>query len=293
MDKFHQSVLLYEAIDFLKIKPGNRYIDATLGGGGHALGILELGGRVLGMDVDQEAIEFVRFKIQDSRFKSSLNVIKGNFREIDELARGNGFEEVAGIIFDLGVSSHQLDNAKRGFSFAKVGPLDMRMDLDLNLKALDLLKVLSKGELYELFKKFGEERFAKRVAANIAESRRVKPIATTKDLAELIGKTIPFREKNRHPATRAFQALRIAVNDEIGCIIDALPKALSILEGGGRIVVISFHSLEDRIVKQTFTSWVEKNWGTVITKKPIMPSEVEISGNHRSRSAKMRVFEKK
>lgn len=290
MSNFHNSVLLKEVIDYLQIQPGKRYIDATLGGGGHTKRILELGGKVLGIDVDEEAIEYVLEKLRVS--EGELRLVKGNFRNIDELARANGFGHVSGILFDLGVSSHQLDTAERGFSFAKIGRLDMRMDQGLDVTAKDLLNVLTKGELYALFIEYGEERFSKKIASHIVESRRIKSIETTRDLETIVRSSVPVRDYKTNPATRVFQALRIAVNDELDSLNNALPKSFGLLEDKGRIVVIAFHSLEDKIVKHTFATWEEQRLGTIITKKPVLPTESEIKINSRSRSAKMRVFEK-
>lgn len=292
MSDYHKSVLLQQVLNYLQVTDGKKYIDATLGGGGHTFGILKQGGKVLGLDVDSEAIDFVRSKIKDLGFKNDINIIKGNFRNIDVLAREKGFGKPAGILLDLGVSSHQLDTPERGFSFKSDAALDMRMDKDLSVRALDLLKVLTKGELYELFKNFGEESNALRIASNIVESRRVSPIENTLQLEAIIRKTVRNKNQKNNPAARVFQALRIAVNDELNAISEALPKALSLLETGGRLVIISFHSLEDRIVKHTFIDWKKKGLGTIITRDPVLPDESEIASNTRSRSAKMRVFEK-
>ncbi len=285
MSNFHKSVLLQEAIDGLNVKAREKYIDATLGGGGHAGEILKHGGIVLGLDVDEDALAYVNknFKFQISNFK--LTLAKGNFRDIDKIARLNNFEKVAGIIFDLGVSSHQIDTSSRGFSFQNEGPLDMRMDRDLGVRALDLIKILTKGELYEIFTKFGEETHAWEISSAIVRTRSIKPIETTADLAKIVFK-IEGQSK------KVFQALRIVVNDELNAITEALPKALGLLEQNGRLCVISFHSLEDRIVKNKFLEFEENKMGKIITKKPIVPTKVEIEKNKRARSAKLRIFEK-
>ena len=290
MSDFHTSVLLTETINLLNVRKDKNYIDATLGGGGHTFEILKHGGNVLGLDVDQEAIDFVRSKNQDSGFKNRLIIAKGNFRDIERLSRENKFENVSGIIFDLGVSSHQLDSVGRGFSFRYDALLDMRMDKELQIKAMDLLRVLTKGELYELFYKYGEDRFAKRVASNIVESRRIKPIESTVDLINIVEKSIPRLNYQIHPATRIFQALRIAVNDELQSLEEGLEGAYKVVTDDGVIVIISFHSLEDRMVKHTFKKWEEAGLGINLTKKPILPSETEIRNNSRSRSAKLRGF---
>lgn len=304
MNNYHTSVLLHETIEELRVKAGEQYIDATLGGGGHTFEILQRGGKVLGIDQDQEALDFtekdLRFKIKDLpagrqglRIGTDLILVKGNFKDIDRLARDNGVKDVSGILFDLGVSSHQIDEPERGFSFQNDGPLDMRMDKDLNVKAADLIHILTKGELYELFTKLGEERFSRSIIASIIRARKIKKIETTTELAEIINKAVPYRQKGINPATRVFQALRIAVNDELNSLTEALPKALDLLGQNGRLAVITFHSLEDRIVKHQFKEWEEKGLGCIVTKKPIIPAEEEIEENSRSRSSKLRVFEKK
>lgn len=297
MNNVHKSVLLKETLDFLQIKKGKKYIDATLGGGGHTKAILKLNGRVLGIDVDQRALSLVRKSLEDSIKNSKLILAKGNFRNIDEIAHLNKFDKVSGIIFDLGLSSNQLENPSRGFSFLKGGPLDMRMDEDLEVKAQDLVNILTKGELYEIFSKFGEEHRARAISDSIVSARRIAPIKTTGDLINVIqgalgikGELNDFTKANI--AKRVFQALRIAVNDELESIKEALPKALGLLEKRGRIGVISFHSLEDRIVKQSFIDYEKRNMGKIISKKPILVSKEETENNPRARSAKLRVFEK-
>jgi 16S rRNA (cytosine1402-N4)-methyltransferase len=296
MSAYHKSVLLQETIEQLQIQTGKRYIDGTIGGAGHTAEILKSGGKVLGIDVDEDALEFVEkdlgLKIKDLRIGENLILVRGNFKDIDTIANENGFEKVAGIVLDLGISSHHVETPERGFSFQKVGPLDMRMDLGLSVTAGDLVNALTKNELEELFTKLGEEPFARSIVSHIVEARKHKRIETTIELAEIIKKAVPFSKKGINPATKVFQALRIAVNDELNSVIEALPKAVELLERGGRLVIISFHSLEDRIVKRTFLEFAENGLGTVITKKPIIPSEEEIAANSRSRSSKLRVFEK-
>lgn len=290
MSTYHVSVLLEESIDALNVKPDKKYIDATLGGGGHTSEIMKRGGRVLGIDADQDAINYVTHELKLD--EKGLIIAKGNFKEIDRLARENEFEQVAGIVFDLGISSHHVDDPTRGFSFQKEGPLDMRMDKDLGVKAADLVNVLNKTQLYELFTKFGEERFARSIANSIVNARKTHPITTTTELSQIINRLVPRGLKNVNPATRIFQALRIAVNDELTSIEEALPKAIRLLEKNGRLAVISFHSLEDRIVKNTFLSLSEQGVGKIITKKPMVPTLEEQEKNKRSRSAKLRIFEK-
>lgn len=284
MSNFHEPVLLKEAIIGLRVEKNKKYIDATLGGGGHSFGILRLGGIVLGIDVDKEAIEH----IEKNKKPENLTIARGNFRDIDKIAHDTNFGPpsggVAGIIFDLGVSSHQIDSPTRGFSFQNEGPLDMRMDQELGVRALDLIKILTKGELYEIFTKFGEESRAWTIGDAIVRARSIKPIVTTTDLAKIV-----FTRAGQ--SKRIFQALRIVVNDELNSIRQALPKALELLEENGRLCVISFHSLEDRIVKRRFIEFQEKGLGKIITQKPIVPSKEELRANKRARSAKLRIFE--
>ncbi len=298
MNKFHTPVLLKEVIGFLQVKKGKKYIDATLGGAGHTEEVLRLGGIVLGIDVDEDALEFVKknFKFQISN--SELLPVKGNFRDLNKIARLNNFDKVSGILFDLGVSSFQIDSGQRGFSFSKGGPLDMRMDKDLSVTARDLINSLPKGELYEIFYKLGEEHNARAISNSIVSARRISPIETTGDLSGIIqqaygikGEVTDFTRAKLNK--RVFQALRIAVNDELEAVSEALPKCLEILEAGGRIAVISFHSLEDRIVKQNFIKFQKDGMGEIITKKPVTADTEEQRINTRSRSAKLRVFEKK
>jgi len=297
MNNFHTPVLLKEVSDLLQVKTGKKYIDATLGGAGHSLEIIKRGGIVLGIDCDEEALDFIR-KNQESIIKNQeLVLAKGNFRNLEEIAHSNNFNKVRGIIFDLGVSSYQLENGKRGFSFLKGGPLDMRMDKGLGVKASDLLNILSKGELYEIFIKLGEEHRARAISDGIASARRVAPIQTTGDLSGIIQKALGIKGEitdftRAKISKRVFQALRIVVNDELENIKAALPKTLGLLETGGRVGVISFHSLEDRIVKQSFIDFEKRNMGKIITKKPVIAGIEETKGNSRSRSAKLRVFEK-
>lgn len=297
MTNYHISVLLQESLEYLNVEKGKQYIDATLGGGGHTLEILKKGGRVLGIDVDQDALDHIQeeFKIQSSKFKigEDLLLAKGNFRNIDEIAKAHGFTEVAGILFDFGVSSHQLDTSTRGFSFLQGGPLDMRMDQDLGVTAKDLLQALQKKQLYELLQSYGEESHAWIIAEHIIRAREVSPITTTNELSRIVERAVPRGKSTIHPATRVFQALRIAVNDEMHTIEEALPKAVHLLKENGRLVTISFHSLEDRIVKHAFLQYEKDGIGEIVTKKPIEPTNEEIASNNRSRSARLRAFIKK
>lgn len=295
MNNYHTPVLLQEVLEYLAVKPGEKYIDCTLGGGGHTLEILKRGGNVLGIDVDQEALDYVSKKIQEKKqtehISGQLRVVRANFSDIDRIANDNGFTQISGILMDLGVSSHQLDRPDRGFSFQN-GPLDMRMDRGLFVMARDLVNGLTQKELVELFEKFGEERFAKKIARSIVERRKIVPIQTTKELADLIKASVYRSKDDIHPATRVFQALRIAVNDELTVLRKALPKAMDLLKPGGRLVVISFHSLEDRIVKQYFNVFEKEGKGVLITKKPVRASDEEVLRNRRARSAKLRCIEK-
>lgn len=292
MSNYHTSVLLQEAVDGLQIQSGGKYIDATMGAGGHTEKIIEKGGIVLGIDQDIEAIQYVTENFQLAISNSQLRIAQGNFAKLEEIAKENDFASVAGILFDLGVSSHQLNTAGRGFSFLQEAPLDMRMDAGLTVKAKDLVNGLNKGELIQLFTKYGEEPFAKRIAEKIVTERMKSPLETTTQLAALVASVYPKGLHKVHPATKVFQALRIAVNDELVSLEEVLPQAIQLLQKGGRIAVISFHSLEDRIVKHTFAVWEEKGLGKIITKKPIEPTEEEKEENRRSRSSKLRIFEK-
>lgn len=309
MSSFHTSVLLQEVITLLRVAKGKKYIDATVGGGGHTFEILKRGGVVLGIDVDQSAIDHVKKILRDKDIKMlregqdrSLNIsiseypniilIRGNFRDIDTIAHSKGFDKVAGILFDLGVSSHQLKSGCRGFSFMHDVPLDMRMDTRLTVKAADLVNALHEGELYDLIHSLGEEHFASPIAFAIIRARAVKPIETTGELARIVREAYRGRRGKIDPATKVFQALRIAVNDELNNLSVVLPKSVTLLERGGRLTVVSFHSLEDRIVKEQFLQFQQMALGTVLTKKPIVPGSEEIAQNKKSRSAKLRVFEK-
>lgn len=288
MSEYHISVLLQEVLDGLQVRPGEKYIDGTLGAAGHALAICQKGGLVLGIDQDEDSIAYVKEHAKDTR----LTVVKGNFANMADIAQTNGFGNVSGILLDLGISSHHVDEGSRGFSFLQEAPLDMRMDRSLAVTAKDLVNGLHKGELTELFTKYGEERFAKRIAEAIVTARQSKPIETTRELAAIVARCYPRGEHKVHPATKVFQALRIAVNDELHALESALPQAVNLLEPHGRLAVISFHSLEDRIVKLAFEAFEKKRLGEIITKKPIEPSLEEQEDNRRSRSSKLRIFEK-
>lgn len=297
MSTFHQPVLLKETIENLRIKENGKYIDGTVGGGGHSEAILKLGGNILGIDCDPEALNYARKHLAACPVRRivGLNVswrlVRGNFKDLDKIAKENNFNEVDGILLDLGVSSYQLETPKRGFSFNSDSILDMRMDPDLKVTAQDLINVLNKGELEKLFKKFAQEKLACRVAEAIVDARRLNPIKTGRQLAEIILKVKPRRGKV-HPATQIFQVLRMAVNNEPNNLHEFLPKALNLLKTGGRLAIISFHSGEDRIVKQFLKQQEEKGIIKKIFKKPISPNFAEVKSNPRSRSAKLRVAEK-
>lgn len=293
---YHKSVLLHEAVDGLQIKRGHLYIDATLGGAGHSLEIIKRGGIVLGLDVDEEAIEYAKknFKFEILNFK--LKLARANFRDIDKIAEDNRFGKVSGIIFDLGVSSHQIDTPQRGFSYLTSSPLDMRMDQRLGVKAKDLVNALGKKELYGLFRTLGDEHHARDISERIVSQRQVKPFETTDELIGVLAHSYGFSNVSDFAKAtsgkKVFQALRIAVNDELGALQEAMPEAFKLLEKNGRMVIITFHSLEDRIVKQEFLKLEVQNMGKIITKKPIVPTATEINENSRSKSAKLRIIEK-
>lgn len=296
----HIPVLLKETVDALAVRRGGAYIDGTLGRAGHTREIIARGGRVLGIDRDEQALNEVG-EIEN------LTVVKGRHGDIKEIAYENGWKEVDGIMLDLGVSSPQLDDAGRGFSFQREGPLDMRMDRAQGLTAAEIVNKESAENLAWIFRTYSEERQAKKIANAIVRAReRGRMFETTEDLASLVSSVIG-RSGPHHPATRVFQALRMAVNDELGELERALEGALSLLREGGRLAVITFESLSDRIVKRFFSSHVgvmrslqqggEEWCGTeprarAVTKKPIVSSDEECAANPRSRSAKLRVIEK-
>ena len=293
---YHKSVLLREAIEGLHVTADKRYIDATLGGGGHTKAIIDLGGVTLGIDSDRDSIDFVSRELSQEISSGKLRIVKGNFYNIDALAKENGFENVAGILFDLGVSSHQIDTPQRGFSYLKSGPLDMRMDQELGVRAADLVNGLGREELFELFRKYGEERKARKIADLIVSTRGLEPITTTQELVDILAKAYGFDNvgdfAKAKSSAQVFQALRIAVNDELESLKRALPKSLDLLASGGRLVVITFHSLEDRIVKHSFAEFAQEGLGKLINEKPIVPGEEETKENSRSRGAKLRIIEK-
>lgn len=272
----------------LQVKPGGVYLDCTLGSAGHTLEILKRGGLVYGLDIDPLAIKRSKERVFKACPNAFFKVKQANFSQLATVAQEFGLTAVSGILLDLGLSSEQLADPDRGFSFNLDAPLDMRASPDYQVTAADLVNGLNKGELYELFAKLGEEQHALSIADHIVRSRLGKPITTAKQLAKLVTRTVKFRGKI-HPATKVFQALRIAVNDELNNLKAVLPQAVALLKTGGRLAVISFHSLEDRIVKQFFKNNPQL---TILTTKPIIASDEEIKANLRSRSAKIRVAEK-
>lgn len=307
----HTPVLLAEVLQQLQPHPGGCYIDATLGGGGHASALLEAaqpGGRLLGLDADPAALATVQQRWQARAATlppASYTLHHSSFDHLDALARSHQFSNVDGIVFDLGVSSHQLDTPERGFAFRADGPLDMRLDPTDGPTAADLVASLSETDLATILYRYGEERQSRRIARRIVAERQQHPITTTAHLAELVARASgkPGRPGGGriHPATRTFQALRIAVNRELAQLESVLPQAVGLLKPGGRLVVISFHSLEDRIVKQFLRD--ESGYGgneapqrpvrlRILTRKPVVASEAEQQTNPRSRSAKLRAAER-
>lgn len=308
----HITVLLNEAVDGLNIKPDGTYVDCTLGGGGHSgliLSKLSENGKLYSFDQDITAINFNKDKFEEENELGKINFIKSNFRNISEELNKRNISGVDGILYDLGVSSPQFDNADRGFSYNYDAPLDMRMDQSQSLTARDVVNDWSYEQLVRIFFRYGEEKFAKSIARRIEKVRQQTPIETTGQLVDLIKEAIPAkaRRKGGHPAKKTFQAIRIAVNDELGALEESLEQALDLLNPGGRISVITFQSLEDRLVKVMFkqkTSLPELPPGLpvipdsqkveykLITRKPIVPSEDEITHNNRAHSAKLRIIEK-
>lgn len=305
----HRPVLLKEVLRILMPFPGGTYVDGTLGGGGHSAEILRTapGSRIIGIDRDERALEAAASRLKS--FGDCTTVFHGNYAEMDQFVARSGIQEVDGVLLDLGVSSPQLDEGERGFSYRSDAPLDMRMDRSQPLTARDLANGLSEDELAGIIFDYGEERFARRIAARIAKERALAPIETTGRLAEIVRQAIPApaRRTGPHPSRRTFQALRIAVNDELGSLGRGLRSAVKILRPGGRLAVISFHSLEDRICKETFQELARKCQCPpgipicvcasrpalrVLTKKPITAEEDELESNPRSRSAKLRAAER-
>ncbi|MDO8436080.1 MAG: 16S rRNA (cytosine(1402)-N(4))-methyltransferase RsmH [bacterium] len=289
----HVPVLQKEVIDYLDPKPNDNFIDCTIDGGGHALVILEKtgpNGKILGIDWDKKVISNLKSKIANLELKNRLILTCDNFANLKEIVKEENFESISGVLFDLGLSSWHLEESERGFSFQKDEPLDMRYDKGEKLTAEKILNEYSRREIEKILKEYGEEMFAERIAQNIVDFRKSEPVKNTFQLVEIIKKSVPYwyQRQRRHFATKTFQALRIAVNDEIRNLEKALPQALEAILPEGRLVFISFHSLEDRIVKNFFREKAKEGNLKIITKKPIHPSWTEIKKNPRSRSAKLR-----
>ena len=307
----HVTVMLYETIDMLDVKPDGIYVDATLGGAGHSeylLSKLSEKGHLYAFDQDQNAIDNAQKRLAPYIEKGMVTFIKDNFRNLRVRLHEAGVQEIDGICYDLGVSSPQLDQRERGFSYKKDAPLDMRMNQEANLTAYEVVNHYDYHELVRIFFKYGEDKFSKQIARKIEQAREQKPIETTTELAEIIKSAKPAKElkKKGHPAKQIFQAIRIEVNDELGAADESIQQAMEMLALGGRISVITFHSLEDRLTKQLFkeASTVEVPKGLpfipdelkpkmeLVSRKPILPSKAELEANNRSHSAKLRVAKK-
>lgn len=292
----HQPVLLQEAIAGLVVKPGNWYVDATFGRGGHTSAILAAGGNVIAFDVDADAIAYAQQTMVEQLQHQQLILVHENFTHLEEavtkLQQASSAGVISGVLFDFGTSTEQLTSSSRGFSFTGDGPLDMRMDHRLGVTAADLLQVLPEKQLTELFREYGGEHESRGIARAIVRQRQQNPaqLQSVQGLVNVILATKREKRSHLHPATKVFQALRIAVNDELAAIREALPQALRLLEHPGRVVTIAFHEGEDRLVKRAFLNWETAGKGEVVTKKPINPSEEEVLTNPRSRSAKLRIF---
>ncbi len=307
----HQSVLLEETINNLNIQPDGIYVDGTLGGGGHAFHVcsrLSEKGHFIGIDQDGAAIEAAGERLKP--FGDKVTIVRSNYSDMKQVLQSLGVSGVNGIVLDLGVSSYQLDTAERGFSYRENAPLDMRMDQRQEKTARDIINGYSEMELYRIIRDYGEDKFAKNIAKHIVRARQEKPVETTDELTDIIKAAIPmkFRAVGGHPAKRTFQAIRIELNQELEVLRGHLNEMVELLDDGGRICIITFHSLEDRIVKNIFRKCEnpcecppsfptcvcgKKSMGKVITRKPILPSEEELEINPRAKSAKLRVFERR
>lgn len=310
MEFNHTSVLLKETIEGLKIKPDGIYVDGTLGGGGHSFEIakrLNDNGRLIGIDQDEAAILAAGERLKD--FGDKVTIVRSNYRNALSVLHDLGIEKIDGMMLDLGVSSYQLDTQERGFSYRYDAPLDMRMDLRQTLTAKDIVNGYSETELFHIIRDYGEDRFAKNIAKHIVMARAKKTIETTGELNEIIRAAIPakMRAEGGHPSKRTYQAIRIECNKELEVLKESLEELIGILNPGGRLCIITFHSLEDRIVKTAFKKAEnpctcppsfpvcvcgKKSQGKVITGKPVLPCEEEMESNPRSKSAKLRIFEK-
>ena len=307
----HKSVLLNETIEGLNIKPDGIYVYGTLGGGGHAYEVCRrLGekGSIIGIDQDEAAIEAASVRLKD--FGEKVTIIRSNYCDMKSKLHELGIDKVDGIVLDLGVSSYQLDTAERGFSYREDAPLDMRMDRRQKMTARDIVNDYSEMDLYRVIRDYGEDKFAKNIAKHIVAARGINPIETTGQLTEIIRASIPmkYQKKSGHPAKRTFQAIRIELNRELDVLKNSLDDMIEILNPGGRLCIITFHSLEDRIVKSAFKKnenpctcppdfpvcvCGKVSKGCVVTRKPILPSEEELEYNSRSKSAKLRIFERR
>ena len=311
MEFKHKSVLLDETIESLNIKPNGIYVDGTLGGGGHSYEIakrLTDGGRLIGIDQDEDAIRAAKERL--SEFADRVTIVRDNYCNMPKVLDELGISKVDGILLDIGVSSYQLDEAERGFTYKQDAPLDMRMDQRQEMTAKDIVNGYSEEDLYRIIRDYGEDKFAKNIAKHIVQARQVKPVETTFELDEIIKAAIPmkFRATGGHPAKKTFQAIRIELNRELEVLDESIDAMMDLLNDNGRLCIITFHSLEDRIVKTRFRKnenpctcppdfpvcvCGKKPKGKVITRKPIVPDEEELEENKRAKSSKLRVFERK
>lgn len=310
MEFVHKSVLLHETVDSLNIKPDGIYVDGTLGGGGHAFEVCKrLGenGRFIGIDQDAEAIEAAGLRLAE--FGDKVTIVRSNYVDTPDVLKSLNIDKVDGIMLDLGVSSYQLDTPERGFSYKNDAPLDMRMDDRSNTTAKDIINNYTEMELYRIIRDYGEDKFAKNIAKHIVNARKERPIETTGQLTDIIKAAIPMkvRKNGGHPAKKTFQAIRIELNRELDVLNNSIDNMIDLLNDNGRLSIITFHSLEDRIVKNRFKNnenpctcppdfpvcvCGNKSKGKVITRKPIIPGERELEDNSRAKSSKLRVFEK-
>ncbi|MDD5120633.1 MAG: 16S rRNA (cytosine(1402)-N(4))-methyltransferase RsmH [Candidatus Omnitrophica bacterium] len=293
----HVPVMLDEVLNYLNLAPGKIIVDATMGTGGHSFEILKRitpGGKLVGIDRDEDSLAICRHRLAE--FKDTCEFVHANFADLDQVLEKLGIKEVDGIIFDLGISSYQLKDAQRGFSFQEEGPLDMRLDRSSYISAYDLINNLNENEISHLLWSFGQERWHNRIAHLLIEERKLEPISSTKQLADLVMRAIPYRYRKSyyriHPATRTFQAVRIAVNRELEILESSVRKAVAILKKQARICVISFHSLEDRVIKHTFRALKADGLIDIITSKPLTPADSEVEKNPSSRSSKFRVAQR-
>ena len=311
MEFKHKSVLLDETIESLNIKPNGIYVDGTLGGGGHSYEIakrLTDGGRLIGIDQDEDAIRAAKERL--SEFADRVTIVRDNYCNMPKVLDELGISKVDGILLDIGVSSYQLDEAERGFTYKQDAPLDMRMDQRQEMTAKDIVNGYSEEDLYRIIRDYGEDKFAKNIAKHIVQARQIKPVETTFELDEIIKAAIPmkFRATGGHPAKKTFQAIRIELNRELEVLDESIDAMTDLLNDNGRLCIITFHSLEDRIVKTRFRKnenpctcppdfpvcvCGKKPKGKVITRKPIVPDEEELEQNKRAKSSKLRVFERK